>query len=666
MSSSAKLSKVISNIKTNYQRNKFESLCTYLLKVYNTDAMIYPSVPLGEMDKAGIDVFISLSDSKIAFQCKGFETNLSVTHNENTIQSWSKQIEKSIGQYLKRINDFGFSKFIIITNLIEDQNNIRIIDRLKNCVITSKNENISKYIENDHVEIIGLKKFIENYLQKQAEISLINGLTQIGIKSSESFFSFFKESKSYIPTFPYEKRLAFADMPIINQNAESLYNFVINNLSHTFDSNNNSLYKKNIQMYIISEFGFGKTSLLFELLNSINQKENKFNFFFLYIPIAAINVRNERNFIESIFDSMLSQFLLQEDSVDLDFKGIARDIYIATLKNMLGRDQCNIILLIDGLDENRYFYKKPNIKNFLTLLNSAHDLKTHCIFTLRKEHWDNYFKECVKEASGTSYNTKYNIYLQDWDNDTMCEFLCKRGMETSYLFHIIKTCKYNEIIGDIPKRPLFLNMLINTFNSFNSQNIIIDTFNLYTKYLHDKFMIDLYPSSKEILENVNSVRVINDQEDLAIGESVVYDLLILLFTISAGKMIDLDKLANQKELEFLSDSRLNTEICLDMDKIGLSNKLSFDTLIAHSPLVQVPQNIKAYKFAHTSFQDYFSAIFLFKLCKFYNGYDLNLIFEKLSNNGVARFLLELEKENNTAFVNNISSEILFNCIKVIV
>jgi len=191
MSSSAKLSKVISNIKTNYQRNKFESLCTYLLKVYNTDAMIYPSVPLGEMDKAGIDVFISLSDSKIAFQCKGFETNLSVTHNENTIQSWSKQIEKSIGQYLKRINDFGFSKFIIITNLIEDQNNIRIIDRLKNCVITSKNENISKYIENDHVEIIGLKKFIENYLQKQAEISLINGLTQIGIKSSESFFFLF-------------------------------------------------------------------------------------------------------------------------------------------------------------------------------------------------------------------------------------------------------------------------------------------------------------------------------------------------------------------------------------------------------------------------------------------------------------------------------------------
>ncbi len=533
-------------------KNNFIDKCYELLELFYDDLIVdKKSYIILQQDNQSFNLFYCLVTDSNKFEEDDF--NLAFTH---------------INRIFQNFKDINHLTILYHKNLINE--NIREANR--------------KFILNIHSKygVISLEAFtpnalVENIFAKARDV-LYKSIDETNQKLKEEFQQRLSQEKIYIEDVQF-------------QCENKIYSNPKNYIYQNFISEQNSSSKS--WTFVISEFGFGKTSLLVNL----PILENYYKY--IYIPIAQFHrdaFSNETELAKNILEIIFNR------EMDTDKKII--DKIFATEFRQLLRVHKDIILLYDGLDEYHISYTETGLKQIFTCSTS---FVCNSIFSVRKEFADERsgnFKTALEIRPKPEYNS---INLIEWSNKEILTYIDKRKIlidndnnALKYLAdfeNLIKINKYNEVYGDIPKRPLFLKMLCDDIISGNTQ--IKNIAQLYESYLTKKFVLDregsAFPSP--------SSRPLSISGDMYSVTDYIFELLAKI----AWKMISIN------DYQAIYGESIDEKSIMSL--INQEDKKIDDIieLLINSVLIpfdkRARRKFKA-KFAHKSFQEYFVSYYL--------------------------------------------------------
>jgi hypothetical protein len=210
------------------------------------------------------------------------------------------------------------------------------------------------------------------------------------------------------------------------------------------------------------------------------------------------------------------------------------EVAAVTFKGMLKRPQAPFVLILDGLDENRFFSR---LKGMEFLSNQLADFKCPVVLTTRAEHLDAMFGDfstAFQEFSvklGPKRDARL-IVLQPWtirQARRLCtEALRKtKGRAREHLNRLTKIFdnrSYSRLYGDLPTNPLMLQFIIEDVaeNGIRKSNRSA----LLESWIRRKIRRDQ--------SRVDRVKI---AEDLDVEE--ITDQLLLVMEDVAARMLDL-------------------------------------------------------------------------------------------------------------------------------
>lgn len=375
--------------------------------------------------------------------------------------------------------------------------------------------------------------------------------------------------------------------------------------------------------FVISEFGFGKTSLLLNLYNKLNQS----NILSVFLPLSFFRERSLYS-TNSICKIVLEILFERKFDDDQNF-----DCLMAgALKSMLGKRN-DLILLFDGLDEHHSAYTPQGLQD---IFNGTAKLSTECFFTMRKEFWDDKqgnFRTALKPIKKI-----HQFYsLSEWSDVEILKFIDeyieKGGIEKAETERIkefrklVEHSNYDRFYGDIPRRPLFLKMLIVDIKNNNIKKRSLAE--IYEQYLIEKFNID------RISQFSNKTRTPLRMEKTDDRYKVLKKIFYILEKAAAWMYV----ISNENEcilMPYVEENKIE-EI-----KFLKEKDLDMTDILMNSILVPVSKREVGglhLKFAHKSFQEYFFARSIYTTLINHNNVDiLNRILKSKHSNGIVTFL----------------------------
>lgn len=362
------------------------------------------------------------------------------------------------------------------------------------------------------------------------------------------------------------------------------------------------------RIFIVGEFGFGKTSLLLQLFEPLGDLAD----YRIFVPVTQFRsdaFSNEKDFVRSILGALLAD---EDISVDANVERLLRE----ALTHIL-RSPDSSVLLLDGLDEHPYLYQPDAIG---TLFNCLQQFQTVIVFTIRKEFWDERagnFRAAFETARQYNRRTKV-LHLEAWGQREIEAYVSASERVQEFrsdgfrrFREIIRAGAYENHYGDIPRRPLFLHMLAEDAESgaLDVSNLALLYYNYFRRKLtRDQEQLDRKGGAGRLL--------VRPSQDL---EARVYEILEVLTQV-AGRTITVLSgafgaapfgaipfgagVVAQLLPEF-GESLLG-EI-LDARSISRTEIPAF---IANSLLIPVGRREPGrmfYRFAHRSYQEWFAA-----------------------------------------------------------
>jgi hypothetical protein len=352
---------------------------------------------------------------------------------------------------------------------------------------------------------------------------------------------------------------------------------------------------------IISDFGFGKTSLLLQFfLMLINE-----GYIPLFLPVSSFRnntFTNTSNIAKEVFRTV-TQLDLENDKI-LKFSAESMDNLFKT--------NPKIIIMFDGLDEHRDLYHHESLK---TLLESSINWVSPTIFSFRKSFRDERNAE-FQIPINTRYrrhNVRTEIFLTEWNAENIKNYLKlfeknnftllneEQKLTLQKFSNLIDTNEYEHYYGDIPKRPLFLEMIVRDILSDKIKQTNLSK--LYYNYFSEKFERDL---TGQII-GVSPKRHLPEK-----GIEATRMSLIQIHEEIARECIKQDMEGDSKRLsienvvkeESINNILKECDFILDIGKF-----LIVSILIPISGRTNYGLRIR---FAHTSFLEYFIARVLLK------------------------------------------------------
>ena len=570
MSNTIATNKLINDL-INRSDRQFEAICYELLSSFLENLLLSKS--MGQPDRGGIDIFNWENETSIqnAFQCKGFEVG-------EFGESQLNQCKKSIDSFEK--SSYKVKNYYLIINrpIINKEYRVQLEKELNNLVLTKKSKTAELLDVNKFIKFIfeNLKEKIKNEINLKSEQLYRNYVDSMGQK-------FYYENVPFIIKNKFGEKINYDPLKYIDKK-----------------SNPEGLIKikpslENIELkyfFIISEFGFGKTSLMFQLF--INYKKKKL--IPLYIPFASFDsagFSNTNNFCLNILK------IIDIDIVN-DNKLIKR-IKTRVIQKFLDSD-AKFILLLDGMDEHFFLKNIEGMKNFFQSIKNIAALP---IISMRKEYWDS--MQGNLEMSIYKNRKQDKLILIEWEQKEIVEFLQKYIKDKSFsssevdklksLLKLVSTNKYIEFYGDIPKRPLFLEMIIQDIleNGVQKRNLV----ELYNKVLIRKLVRDITGSHQDISTN----RGLSDNNDLFEINSTIEDMMIQVseYTMKIDENeVNLENLISEKKIK------------------NIFREYNFkESLNIYLHSVLIPSDERNYadvnlKFAHFSFLEFFFSKFILK------------------------------------------------------
>jgi hypothetical protein len=541
----------------------FEQRCGAILQTVFPS--IAPSPARSKWDHAGIDhcMFAEGADELVLlFQCKGFAVE----------EFGPAQLAKclhSIEAFVRspfRTKQYG----LIVNRIVKGEPRKKIEAALQALVQTGKAEK---------AHLLGLEAFLEMVFQEAQD-----QLTKL-LRSSVAEFQ--EQHRLRMDEGVYVENVPFR----VDEDDTSHKNplrFVEERVLRLVSAPNN----KRSWTFLSGEFGFGKTSLALHLAEVLQEHK----IICLYLPAAQF--RPSAFDMEGPFLWEVLQILLQEE---VDRESDRNRILHAALKEIFKREK-RIILIFDGIDEHPICWRENGLMNVFGIFKT---FNLSCLFAVREEFLaerSGHFKAAIKGGPGS-----FMIRLVDWPEPLILEYTRHyqrgtRGVEVqtriAHFEEAIKTGSYVDYYGDIPKRPLFLKMLLDDVakDDLRSRNLA----ELYTIYITKKFESDRASSTSRPVV----LRPLGLDEDYEVVCARLFDLM----TVAAGRMYAIEggELRLHPRL-----SEVTLRACAEQIA---GESLDLPSILLNSVMVPVGRRNKLHHgghievaFAHTSFQEFFLA-----------------------------------------------------------
>ncbi len=229
------------------------------------------------------------------------------------------------------------------------------------------------------------------------------------------------------------------------------------------------MVKKNNITVLIGEAGYGKTTAA---LRSIEVRGTERSIF--YLPAAGLRFAGDmgsKNLLSQCIhlDDLFGEI---DDSSLKDHRLVAKPVLELLLKDQ----ETPIILLLDGLDESLYFSMRGGLQ---TLFNQLAEVHIPVVLTVRTEFWlerlSDFKQSFGKIAQDLGHRSHFQtvrlIELRPWTHAEI-EELTVRYLRTlkdeaqmqrvGTFLSMVRAGRYSELYGDIPERPLFLRLILET------------------------------------------------------------------------------------------------------------------------------------------------------------------------------------------------------------
>lgn len=215
---------------------------------------------------------------------------------------------------------------------------------------------------------------------------------------------------------------------------------------------------------LLGRFGMGKTTLAFRLAKRPEH-------LVLYVPAAVFPPK------VSGTKELLKYLTGAAEFVDVypieDQPAVERMVRLMSDK-LLSENQSRLVLVIDGLDESPFLTMGNGLP---TLFDALSNIRSRAVLTMRTEFWEGRSESLLTGYAGRAAPTKRSernrrltlIELQPWANEQMSQlveqaFVTAQGgkerRNLALLAEKIRADSYADLYGDIPRKPLFLHLLI--------------------------------------------------------------------------------------------------------------------------------------------------------------------------------------------------------------
>lgn len=562
----------------NAESRDFERKVLPFLRIIWADTIL--PQPLRTYDRGGVDILRWKNRKEksipLAVQCKGFHVGDSELGKDQV-----NQCEESIETFIKK--GFKADVYILIHN--REPNSVfqkqveRKLDELKK-LGRVKEAYVWDYLMLIHKASLKVRERCRQYLSLD--------------EPKAKIFSLDKPICAPLEEVPVE----IFEM-VFNRNQKVGETFV----TETISDPAHELVRTHIsnQSLVLAKAGYGKTTSAFRTFQFSDKR-----IFYL----SAASLPRDGNNKNSLFKTWLTFDEMYEQVSDEDFP-ILELLISPALDYLLKDAKQPIILILDALDESIYFSRPHGLQD---LFNHIADVKVPVILLAREEYWvtkqeqfaTSFGQQAVKQDKNVKKKVTV-IKLKDWGKDQIRAFAERykaelKGSELANLddfINLVVNDSYEKVYGDIPKRPLFLNYILESvaFEGIKSKSkakLFCDWACLKIKR---DFRIPILAGGEGRTSILHNRQPNNEDE--------VMRLSFKIMKIAAAKMT----LIQNNHLELLPFCDIeeikaeSPDLAFSLDAVGL---------FLHSLLEQEKSTAEkqTVKFAHRTYQEFFLALFI--------------------------------------------------------
>jgi len=208
---------------------------------------------------------------------------------------------------------------------------------------------------------------------------------------------------------------------------------------------------------VLGSFGYGKTTIAIRTVVAAGLNA-------LFLPAARLStdMSSARQVLSTLDDTTL-------DALQDSDKPVLEPLVQLAVERLLISPQDDLALVVDGLDEAPIVGRRNGLA---TVLNGLRTVRVPILVTMRSEFWDAKRTELNVELLGVGPQS-YGRYLQvlelhPWGRDEILSFLDLQVASNTEVQEdrisgfrdVVTADRYDEYYGDIPRRPLFLRMIV--------------------------------------------------------------------------------------------------------------------------------------------------------------------------------------------------------------
>lgn len=552
---------------------------TYLVEQHLR--LVLPNVKetmrLGDLDSQGIDVLHFEEDDGAvvtAIQVKGIEGQYKPEHTKKFIDEIGKFEKKA-----PRVKEYWLVINAAITDSVHRKRILGRLEALK---------------ESGHVEE-ALLLDIDPFVKKLLELATkkFRALAKRRrIEYRERYLASF-DNVQYISDVPSE----FADGEIVNPVAE-----MAKRVRASIDGWGPSCTgpgRRYPRFFLTGSFGFGKTLGL----HAVGQLWHEMGDDSLFIPAVSLH---ENAFVHSA--GLIDFLILELFSADDEFRSdhVAYKTLREACKSILAKEQW--MLLIDAIDESSFWTDSARLRH---LWYSIKELGLPAVVSVRSELVETRPDEFFGDKKIDFFE---RVDLTDWGTPQMVDFLdAFRDAQDDAppksfvrFFDLVQRGDYASKYGDIPKRPLFLQMLAD--DAWSGSDPEEQLFKLYGTYFRKKLQRDWERA------DTPSALVRGSQILIAFGRDEAQERLMQLMQrlalLAGGYDWDVQSEGAPFELNVtqlrITEAELKKCSAEVFDQAPILEQILFNSVIQPAGRDPLTRD-RLFKFAHQSFFDWFVA-----------------------------------------------------------
>lgn len=347
---------------------------------------------------------------------------------------------------------------------------------------------------------------------------------------------------------------------------------------------------------VTGSFGFGKTTVAVRAAAAWGKGV-------LFVPGARIGAEGTSNLRHSLLNGIAESTLATVCEEDRD---VLASFASLAAKRLLRLPDQSFALILDGLDESPLLGSSAGLGGFL---QSLRNFRVPILITVRSEVWNAHMAELSAgfsdQAPSNTGRTIYSIDMGEWSQREMLAFLDasverldpSARAAVAELRALIAGGDYETYYGDVPRRPLFLGMIVDDAIAFGLRGR--NRVELVDDWMMQKLIRDFQgPVAAGGSGRVGLLKAGSRLDDqLRMARSVM--------ALAARHMLAGSESGPIELMPFVPESELRAILPMDSSAFDLTGLVTNSLLIPAGP--SAPGRPVRLRFAHRLFQEYLLA-----------------------------------------------------------